>query len=192
VFKFIPDRATALDALDRIFVASVPICRTTGIEFLHHTIKADDLESQNVEPEIKDPFVRELLDREIPLIKTEDEKFVLGIVLEPEVRDAQGDIYSAKEVRTAAHAFMEQFQNIGFMHRELINDKVSILESYVAPSEFTIGDQSVKEGTWLFATRVNDPEMWDGIKKGNLTGYSIGGSAVRVPDRATIDTGGRD
>ena len=34
---------------------------------------------------------------------------VLGIVLEPEVVDAQGDIYTAEEIRAAAHRFMEDF-----------------------------------------------------------------------------------
>ena len=120
--------------------------------------------------------------REIPLLKTKDERFVLGIVLEPEVRDAQGDIYSEDEVRTAAHSFMEQFQNIGFMHRELINDKVSILESTITRVDETIDGQKVKKGTWLFATRINDAAMWEQIKRGTLGGYSIGGSAIRVPE----------
>lgn len=180
VFKYIPDRSTALDAIERLFVASSPLARTTGVEFIHHKIHVPkpvfDLDV------IKDPVVKALLGREIPLLKTEDERFVLGIVLEPEVRDAQGDIYSEAEVREAAHAFMEQFQNIGFMHRELINDKVSILESYVSPAAFTISGEQVKKGTWLFATRINDSAMWDAIKRGDLGGYSIGGSAVRVPE----------
>lgn len=42
-----------------------------------------------------------------------DERYVLGIVLEPEVVDAQGDIYSAEEIRQAAHKFMEEFGGLG-------------------------------------------------------------------------------
>ena len=77
---------------------------------------------------------------------------------------------------------MEQFQNVGFMHRELINHKVSILESYIAPADFEIDGEKVQKGTWLFATRINDPEMWAQVKAGALGGYSIGGSAVRVAE----------
>jgi hypothetical protein len=49
----------------------------------------------------------------------EDERgaYVLGIVLEPERVDAQQDIYSAAEVREAAHRFMEEYRNLGLMHR---------------------------------------------------------------------------
>ena len=58
-----------------------------------------------------DPSVDELVfDKPSRLVKgidPNDERFVLGIVLEPEVVDAQGDIYSAEEIRAAAHRFME-------------------------------------------------------------------------------------
>ena len=45
------------------------------------------------------------------------------MVLEPEVVDAQGDIYSADEVRQAAHRFMEEFGGLGLMHRFRVNDR---------------------------------------------------------------------
>ena len=54
--------------------------------------------------------------KSIPLIKDvdpNDERYVLGVVLEPEVVDAQGDIYSADEIRQAAHRFMEEFGGAG-------------------------------------------------------------------------------
>jgi hypothetical protein len=33
--------------------------------------------------------------------------------------------------------------------------------------------------TWLLAVRVADEELWRQIKAGELTGFSIGGSAMR-------------
>jgi site-specific DNA-adenine methylase len=111
-----------------------------------------------------------------------DEHFVFGIVLEPDVVDAQKDVYSAAEVRDAAHKYMAEFQNRGLMHKELVNKHVDLLESYLAPASFTIGDQSVKKGTWLMAMRVKDGKLWNEVKKGNLTGFSIGGSANRQVD----------
>jgi len=56
------------------------------------------------------------LDKRIPLLKTGEERYVLGIVLEPETVDAQDDIYSAAEVRDAAHQFMQEYRNLGLMH----------------------------------------------------------------------------
>jgi DNA adenine methylase len=116
-----------------------------------------------------------------------EERFVLGIVLEPEEVDAQKDIYSAEEVRSAAHKFMEQYQNIGLMHSSVVNEQVKILESYVAPVSFEMDDTEVREGTWLLAVRVLDDDLWEAVKEGGLTGFSIGGSAIRVPERPTLD-----
>ena len=123
-------------------------------------------------------------ERVVKVVKPKDaeERYVLGIVLEPETVDAQKDIYSHAEVRQTAHKFMEKFQNIGLMHRTVINSRVKILESFLAPSDFKVGDQLVKQGTWLLAVRIKDDDLWKKVKTEGLTGFSIGGSAVRVPD----------
>lgn len=115
-------------------------------------------------------------------IDPNDERFVLGIVLEPEVVDAQGDIYSDEEIRAAAHRFMEDFGGLGLMHRLRVNGQVKVLESFLAPTNFTIGELAVRKGTWLLAVRVLSDELWERVKSGDLTGFSIGGSARRVPE----------
>lgn len=111
-----------------------------------------------------------------------EERYVLGIVLEPETVDAQNDIYSADEIVKSAHVWMEKFRTVGLMHKGAINDKVKVLESYLAPVDFEVDAVVVKKGTWLMAVRVLDDALWDAVKKGDLTGFSIGGSAVRKPD----------
>lgn len=121
----------------------------------------------------------------VPILKTDEERFVLGIVLEPETVDAQKDIYSASEVRDAAHKFMADFQNLGLMHREIVTGRVKILESYVAPAEFALDGTAVKKGTWLLAVRVTDDALWKEIQTGGLTGFSIGGNAVREQSAVT-------
>ena len=123
--------------------------------------------------------------KSIPLIKgldPGDERFVLGIVLEPEVVDAQGDIYSPDEIRQAAHRFMEEFGGLGLMHRMRVNGQVKVLESYVSPVDFTAGEATVRKGTWLLAVRILSDALWEQVKSGELTGFSIGGSARRVPE----------
>lgn len=134
----------------------------------------------------------------VRLIKTknEDEQYVLGIVLEPNDGDdgapldpdSQQDIYSKGEVRQAAHRFMVEFRNIGLMHRSLVNGMVEILESFVVPDGtggFDIEDpygekQHVREGTWLLGLRIVDDNLWQKVKRDQLSGLSIGGSARRV------------
>jgi len=127
----------------------------------------------------------DVFSKSIPLIKgtdPADERYVLGVVLEPEVVDAQGDIYSPDEVRQAAHRFMEDFGGLGLMHRMRVNGQVKVLESYLAPVDFAVGETRVRKGTWLLAVRILSDELWEQVKDGKLTGFSIGGSARRVPE----------
>jgi DNA adenine methylase len=115
-------------------------------------------------------------------VDPDDERYVLGIVLEPDVVDAQGDTYSPEEIRNAAHMFMEDFGGLGLMHKMRVNGQVKILESYLAPTAFGVGEREVKKGTWLLAVRIISDELWEQVRDGNLTGFSIGGSARRVPE----------
>jgi len=117
---------------------------------------------------------------------TGEERFVFGVVLEPDVVDAQNDTYSAEEVRKAAHRWMEQNNaQLGKQHAEIVTGKLKVLESYVAPVDFAVGEQTVKKGAWVMAIRVVDDDMWAAVKKGEFTGFSIGGSAIRTPEVAT-------
>jgi DNA adenine methylase len=84
-------------------------------------------------------------------------------------------------VREAAHRFMGEYRNLGLMHREILGEQVKILESYLAPTEFAVDGTRIKPGTWLLAVRVVDDDLWRQIKSGELTGFSIGGSAIRAP-----------
>jgi hypothetical protein len=169
VFKFFADEAVDAETIDRVIFASFPVF--AKVDFCGEATSQASFEK-----------VVKLLARETRLLKTAEERFVLGIVLEPEERDAQGDIYSEAEVQTAAHRFMEAFQNMGLMHRELVNGRVRILESYIERGEPEIDGFKVKRGTWMLATRIADDGLWNAVKTGKITGYSIGGSAVRVPD----------
>lgn len=115
-----------------------------------------------------------------------EERFVLGVVLEPEVVDKQNDIYSAEEIRNAAHRFMADYRQIGFMHDEKIGalgeQKVKILESYIAPTDLDFGGEKVKKGAWLLGVRVLDDGLWAAVKSGDLSAFSIGGDAIRRPE----------
>lgn len=113
----------------------------------------------------------------------EEQRTVLGIVLEPETVDSQGDIYDEDTIRETAWRFAERYQHFGLMHRQIIPGVV-LLETYLAPVDFQIEDrtgtmQPVKKGTWLLRVRVTDDAIWQAVKDGRLDGFSIGGSAIR-------------
>jgi DNA adenine methylase len=123
----------------------------------------------------------EMLVRLLPVLKQqEEEQIVLGIVLEPGEVDTQKDTISEEEIYDAAHDWLAKYQNRGYMHRRLVNDKIEIFESYIAPADLTIGGQRVKKGSWLLMYHIKDKGMWAKIKRGELTGFSMGGFARRV------------
>jgi hypothetical protein len=123
-----------------------------------------------------------------------EERFILGLVLEPNdgtdgpyKPDTQGDIYSAGAIRDAAHNWMEQHGDVDLNHswRALGKASVRVLESYLAPCAFTIGEGAdayeVVKGTWLLGLRVADDRLWADVKAGKIGAYSIGGTATRTP-----------
>ena len=147
----------------------------------------DEIIALAFEHEIK-RAVEKFLDREVPIYKadnsSDEERIAYGIVLEPETCDSQKEIYSAEEIRTAAHQYMEHFRHAGLMHQTRIDGRVRILESFIAPVDFEIEGVRVKRGTWLMAMRIVDDKLWEAVKDKRLTGFSIGGSAVREPTAA--------
>lgn len=110
-----------------------------------------------------------------------EQRFILGIVLEPDVVDAQGDTYNADAIRATAHDWMERFQNLDLQHQVFINGLVMPVESYIAPIDFELAGQRVKAGTWLLGVHVLDDALWAQVKSGAITGFSINGFARKVP-----------
>lgn len=118
-----------------------------------------------------------------------EERFVMSLVLEPNdgndgaplKPDTQGDIYSADDVRKAAHAWMEHHGAVDLNHswKDLGKERIRTLESFLAPAAFDVGGYKVLKGSWMLGIRVVDDELWKAVKSGDLGAYSIGGTAVR-------------
>ena len=115
----------------------------------------------------------------IPIAKADNEKrLVYGIVMEPDTVDSQGDKTSAEEIEKAAHKFMLDSQAI-FSEHENPEPDCNVVESYICPDNIKIGNCDVKKGSWIMVTHCAKDEIWDSVKKGELTGYSIRGIANR-------------
>lgn len=115
--------------------------------------------------------------KHVYIIKSdEDQRKVTGIVYEPDIEDSQGDQMTAKEIEKAAHQFLKDYRNIDKQHN-FQSGYGDVVESYVAKSEHTIGDQVIKEGTWVMTVHVTDDDTWEAIKKEEITGFSMGGTA---------------
>lgn len=117
---------------------------------------------------------------EAPILKLdEDKRLVTGIVYAPSVVDSQGEFMEADAIEKAAHDFMINHRHTDLKHNFVENDGVSVVESFVAKSDFLLDDAPIVKGTWLLTTKVSDDKLWSGIKKGEYKGYSMGGTGVR-------------
>lgn len=105
----------------------------------------------------------------------EEQKLVYGVVYEPDVEDSHGDVMSASEIEKAAHGFVKDARNIDKQHN-FESGVGEVAESYIAPADFDIGGNSIKKGSWVLVTKASD-EVWEDIKKGEITGYSMAGKA---------------
>ena len=116
----------------------------------------------------------------IPILKRDDDqRIVQGVVLEPDSVDAQGDTIKAAVIKRAAHKFLADFNKVtklGFMHNDF-SKNFELLESYVTEVEFKLNGRIVKAGSWLMTVKVLDAGVWDRVKRGEITGFSIGGLA---------------
>lgn len=131
----------------------------------------------------------------MPLWKDEERRLIYGVVLNPgdplkkgadgryEGEDSQGDVATPAEIEKAAHAFLTDFRVHDVQHSDQPADIVPV-ESFIAPCDFEVQapdgqSQTVKKGAWVLAARVNDDDPWARVQKGELTGWSITGSAIR-------------
>ncbi|MCY8346817.1 XkdF-like putative serine protease domain-containing protein [Bacillus haynesii] len=113
------------------------------------------------------------------LTKAEDEKkLVYGIVYEPDTLDAHGDFMTAAEIEKAAHGFLKDAREIDKQH-DFQGGVGEVVESYVAPADFEVNGETIKKGSWVLVTKASD-EVWEQIKKGEITGYSMAGTAETI------------
>lgn len=59
-------------------------------------------------------------------------------------------------------------------------DKITIRESFLAPVDFEVGGRNIKKGTWVMGMHVKDDLLWEQVKRGGITGFSIEGESHRI------------
>lgn len=135
----------------------------------------------------------------LQVMKAEPEKqLVYGIVLEPHFLDSQDDFMMPNQVEKAAHNYMKKVargkasvSKIQHRTQAFFKNKQGVVpvESFIAPVDFTYdGVEQIKKGSWVMCVHCEDPEIWEGVKRGDFTGFSIGGTGIRqsvsgsVPD----------
>lgn len=105
----------------------------------------------------------------------EEERLFTAVVLRPDVVDAHGDIYSKDVVKKACHDYVTYCMNQNVQHQvDVEKSDVAVVESWIAPADFTLGSGEVKAGDWVMTVRVDNEDIWKACKKGTFTGFSVG------------------
>lgn len=112
------------------------------------------------------------------ILKLDDSKrLVYGVVLEPNSIDAQEDSITEEEIEKACHYFMKS-RVIGDRHKKTA--QAELVESYLAPVDFTSNNQEVKKGSWIIAVKIHSDSLWKAVREGKYTGFSVGGYGTRI------------
>ncbi|MFP7455098.1 XkdF-like putative serine protease domain-containing protein [Bacillus safensis] len=110
------------------------------------------------------------------IAKADDaQRLVYGIVYEPNVADAHGDYMTPAEIEKAAHGFLKDAREIDKQHN-FQGGVGEVVESYIAPADFEMGEEIIKKGSWVLVTKASE-DIWNQIQKGEITGYSMAGTA---------------
>lgn len=148
---------------------SVPYSVTDG-EIALNTAEAVQVQLAYV-PKSQSP----VLTGPIVMKSADDEKRIAyAAVLVPGEPDSDGDVVSAEKIEAVAHQWLEEYRNIDLMHT-LSSASAAVVESYLTPAEMEVGEYTLPAGTWVMASKIADDDIWQAVKNGDLTGYSIMG-----------------
>jgi len=109
-----------------------------------------------------------------------EKQIVWGIVYEPNKVDSQGDFATADEIEKACHGFLRDYNQIGLMHEDTLSKQQAVtVESYIAPMDFVLGNEIVKQGSWVMAVHIQHNDIWQKVKTGEIAAFSMGGLGKR-------------
>ena len=106
--------------------------------------------------------------------------FVTGIVYEPMVEDTDGNYMTEEEITKAAHWFAKNGNKVDLQHSFEPLDGAVVVESSVTKCDMELEGQAIRKGTWLMTVEIQDEGIFQAIEKGEITGFSMGGSGVSV------------
>lgn len=110
----------------------------------------------------------------------DEKRLVYGVVMQPDVFDLHDDTISDDDLERSAHDYLVRSRAVKQQHSGTHRD-VDVVESYIAPIDFDLGEQQIKKGAWVVVVKVNDDSLWADVKAGRVTSFSPGGMALRIP-----------
>lgn len=124
----------------------------------------------------------------------EDKRLVFGwanvsLTVDGElVEDYQEDMIDPEELEAAAYKFAELYRDGGEMHERT---GIAVMVESVMLTEEKQEAMGIPAGTlpvgWWIGFRVTDDDVWEKVKSGEYSMFSIGGAAIR--EEIEDDTG---
>lgn len=121
-----------------------------------------------------------------------EEHYIWSPVYFPNVEDTQGEMMTAEAIEKAADKFLENLKKednsgIDEQHDFQAENNLLVAQSYVMQKKATLWGEEIPKGTWIMKVRILDDDVWDKIEKGEITGLSMGGTAVVVEKKEAKD-----
>jgi phage head maturation protease len=142
-------------------------------------------------PAIEENFIA-LKKHEVELKEVDAEKRILmGAALVPNKqiyrrnKDKEYYIYFSEDtVRKASELFLMRSNqnNATYEHERKMLDGMSVVESWIIEDEKTdksrLYNFNLPKGTWMISMKVNNDDVWQKVKDGEVKGFSIEGHFV--------------
>jgi hypothetical protein len=118
------------------------------------------------------------------ILKSEERRMVFGLAsvtlkAGELLEDLQNDVIRPEEIEKAAYNFVLESRQAGEMHKTIGVGR--LVESFMITSEkaeiFGIDREHI--GKWWVGFKIDDPDVWERVKTGELSMFSIGGRARR-------------
>lgn len=114
-------------------------------------------------------------------IKSAEHRIVGGIVYTKDTVDGQGDSASAEDIFLAMKGWMLRGHPMKLMHKGR-DVNVPVIECFFAETNVKKDGEMIPAGSWYVSNYI-PPEaegLWQDIKDGNITGYSMAGKANAI------------
>lgn len=136
-------------------------------------------------PAVESDFLKFSKQEQIHLSVDDDQHIVLGVALRcdyPIYRRTQGGyeyyvMFDADTIRQIYEKFMKNPNKVNLEH-SVDTEGVYLIQSFIKNSEAGInpvGFEDIENGSWFTAYKVENEDVWQKIKTGELNGFSIEG-----------------
>lgn len=100
-----------------------------------------------------------------------------GLIFAPMVLDSQGDYMTAEGIKAASERFMKSGRTTAVD----VNHSGQPVSAFISESLIAKGDETFPAGSWLASVKIEDPDLWNMVEGGELTGFSMEGTGSKTP-----------